>query len=87
MSRGRPGVSWLRQVESLVKNMILAGLPSAYAMVKRRPKKYCRNVDAHAENEYRLVVGEKDLPNVCHSAQFLIVLINFSPLGFPNRQC
>ena len=42
MPRGRPQASWLRQVESFQKN---AGLESAWAMARRRPKEYRRMVD------------------------------------------
>ena len=43
MLRGRPHASWLRQVESYLKD---AGLASAWAMARRRPKEYRRKVDA-----------------------------------------
>ena len=43
---GRPQASWLRQVESYLKNTGLAGLAPAWAMARRRPKGYRRKVDA-----------------------------------------
>ena len=46
MPRGCPQVSWLRQVESYLKDMGMAGLASASAMARRRPKEYRRKVDA-----------------------------------------
>ena len=46
MPRGRPHASWLRQVESYLKNTGMAGLASAWAMARRRPKVYRRKVDA-----------------------------------------
>ena len=45
MPRGRPQASWLRQVESYLKDAGMAGLASAWAMARRRPK-YRRKVDA-----------------------------------------
>ena len=35
--RGRPHASWLRQVESYLKDAGMAGLASAWAMARRRP--------------------------------------------------
>ena len=46
MPKGRPQVSWLRQVESYLKYTGMAGLASAWAMAKRRPKEYRLKVDA-----------------------------------------
>ena len=46
MPRGRPHASWLRQVESYLKDMGMAGLTSAWATASRRPKEYRRKVDA-----------------------------------------
>ena len=46
MPRGRLHVSWLRQVESIVNDMGMAGLASAWAMARRRPNEYRRKVDA-----------------------------------------
>ena len=46
MPRGRPHASWLRKVESYLKDTGMAGLASALAMVRRRPKKYRREVEA-----------------------------------------
>ena len=46
MPRGRPHASWLRQVESYLKDTGMAGLASAWAMARRRPKEYRRKVDA-----------------------------------------
>ena len=43
---GRPHVSWLRQVESYLKDTGMAGLASVWVMVRRRPKEYRRKVDA-----------------------------------------
>ena len=42
----RPHALWLRQVESYLKDTGLAGLASAWAMARRRQKKYRRKVDA-----------------------------------------
>ena len=46
MPRGRPHASWLRQVESYLKDAGMTGLASAWAMGRRRPKEYGRKVDA-----------------------------------------
>ena len=46
MPRGRPQASCLRQMESYLKDTGMAGLASAWAMVRRRPKEYRRKVDA-----------------------------------------
>ena len=46
MPKGRPHASWLRQVESYLKDAGMTGLASAGAMVRRRPKEYRRKVDA-----------------------------------------
>ena len=46
MPRGRPHASWLRQVESDLKDMGMTGLASVRAMAKRRTKEYRRKVDA-----------------------------------------
>ena len=46
MLRGRPHASWLRQVESYLKDAGLAGLALAWAMARRRPREYRRKVDA-----------------------------------------
>ena len=49
MPRGRPHASRLRQVESYRKDAGLAGLAglaSAWAMARRRPKEYRRKVVA-----------------------------------------
>ena len=46
MPRGRPHASWLRQVESYLKDAGMAGLASVWAMARRRPKEYRRKVDA-----------------------------------------
>ena len=46
MPRGRPHASWLRQVESYLKDAGMAGLASDWAMAKRRTKEYRRKVDA-----------------------------------------
>ena len=49
MPRGRPHASWLRKVESYLKDAGMAGmagLASAWAMARRRPKEYRRKVDA-----------------------------------------
>ena len=43
MPKGRPHASWLRNVESYLKD---AGMASAWAMARRRPKEYRRKVDA-----------------------------------------
>ena len=40
MSRGRPQASWLRQVESYLKDAGMTGLASVWAMAIRRPKEY-----------------------------------------------
>ena len=44
-AEGRPRASWLRQVESYLKDTGMAGLASALAMARRRPKA-CRKVVA-----------------------------------------
>ena len=46
MPQGRPHASWLRQVESYLKDTGMAGLASAWAMARRKPTKYRRKVDA-----------------------------------------
>ena len=46
MPRGRPHASWLRQVESYLKDMDMTGLGSAWAMARRRTKEYPHKVDA-----------------------------------------
>ena len=46
MPRGRPHASWLRQVESYLKDKDMAALASAWAMARRRPREYRRKVDA-----------------------------------------
>ena len=46
MPRRRPHVSCLRKVESYLKDAGMAGLASAWAIVRRRPKEYRRKVDA-----------------------------------------
>ena len=38
--------SWLRKVESYLKDTGMAGLAPAWAMARRRPKEYRRKVDA-----------------------------------------
>ena len=44
--RGPPEASWLRQVESYLRDTDMAGLVSAWVMARRRPKDHRRNVDA-----------------------------------------
>ena len=46
MPRGRPHASWLREVESYLKDMVMVDLASVWAMARRRPKVYRRKVDA-----------------------------------------
>ena len=46
MPRGRPHASWLRKVESYLKDAGMADMASAWAMARRTPKDYRRNVDA-----------------------------------------
>ena len=46
MPRVRPHASWLRKVESYLKDAGMAGLASAWAMARRRAKEYRRKVDA-----------------------------------------
>ena len=46
MARGRPHASWLRQVESRLKDTGMAGLASAWAIARRRPQEYRRKLDA-----------------------------------------
>ena len=46
MLRGRPHASWLRQVESFLRDTGMADLASAKAMVRLRLKKYRRKVGA-----------------------------------------
>ena len=38
MPMGPPQASWLRQVESYLKDTGMAGLASVWAMARRRPK-------------------------------------------------
>ena len=45
-AEGRPPASWLRQVESYLKDMGITDLASAWAMARRRPKEYRHTVDA-----------------------------------------
>ena len=40
MPRGRPQASCLRQVESFLTDRGMAGLASAWAMARRRPREY-----------------------------------------------
>ena len=46
MPRVRSHASWLRKVESYLKDGGMACLASAWAMARRRPKEYRRKVDA-----------------------------------------
>ena len=46
MPMGRTHASWLRQLESYLKDAGMAGLASAWAMVRPSPEEYCREVDA-----------------------------------------
>ena len=46
MPRGRPHASCVRKVESYLKVAGMAGLASAWAMARQRPKEYRRKVDA-----------------------------------------
>ena len=46
MPRGRPQASWLRYVESCLRDTGLAGLTSAWTTARRRPKDYRCKVDA-----------------------------------------
>ena len=46
MPMGRPHASWLRQVESYLKDAGMAGLASTWAMARRRPREYRGKVDA-----------------------------------------
>ena len=46
MPRGRSQGSWLRQVESCLKDTGMMGLASAWAMARRRRKEYRRKVGA-----------------------------------------
>ena len=43
MPRVRPHASWLRQVESYLKDTGMTGLAPAWAMARRRPKEYRHN--------------------------------------------
>ena len=43
---GHPHISWLRHVESYLKDAGMAGPASARAVARRRPKEYRRKVDA-----------------------------------------
>ena len=45
-TQGGPHASWLRQVESYLKDTGMTGLASAWAMARRRPKEYRHKVDA-----------------------------------------
>ena len=44
--RGRPQASYLRQVESYLKERGMAGMASAWGITRQRPRDYCREVDA-----------------------------------------
>ena len=46
MPRGRQRASWLRQMESYLRDAGMAGLASAWAMARRRTKEYRHKVDA-----------------------------------------
>ena len=46
MPKGCPQASWLSQVKSYLRDTGIAGLASAWAMARRRPKEYRRKVDA-----------------------------------------
>ena len=46
MPRGSPQASWLCHVESYIRDTGLAGLASAWAMARRKPREYRRKVDA-----------------------------------------
>ena len=46
MPSGQPHASWLRQVESYLKDSGIAGLASASVMARRRPNEYRRKLDA-----------------------------------------
>ena len=46
LAGGRPRASWLRHVESYLKDTCMAALASAWAMTRRRPQEYRRKVDA-----------------------------------------
>ena len=46
MPRGRLHASWLRRVETYLKDAGIAGLASAKVMARRRPKQNRRKVDA-----------------------------------------
>ena len=56
LAEGRSQASRLRQVVSYLRNMGMAGLVSAWAMARRRPKEYRRKVDA-ASNSHRKNTG------------------------------
>ena len=45
MPEGRPHASCLRRVESYLKDMGMAGMASAWAIARRRPREYRRKVD------------------------------------------
>ena len=45
MPRVRPHASWLRQVQSYLKDTGMTSLVSAWAMARWRPKEYRRKVD------------------------------------------
>ena len=45
-AHGWPDASWLRQVESYLRDTGKADLSSAWAMARRRPEEYRRKVDA-----------------------------------------
>ena len=46
MPKGCPQASCLRQVESYLTDMGTTGLVTVWALARRRPKEYRRNVDA-----------------------------------------
>ena len=57
MLRGRPHASWLRQVESYLKDAGMAGLASAWVMARRRPREVdaatrCSGVCPHTWPDY-----------------------------------
>ena len=59
----------LRQVESYLMDTGMAGVVSAWAVVKRRPKQYRRKVDTATR---RSSVGPHSRPDVTHNGTYII---------------
>ena len=89
MPRGRSHASWLRQVESYLKDTGMAGLAFAWVMARRRPKEYRRKVDTALDPELRMTdvfpsqcVGKAFWPDdPCRQS---VCPVN---IGLKNTQC